>query len=50
MKRAFMAFDWLWRVNAPLWLDQVPELAKHAAKLRALAPITLVAERFEDFL
>lgn len=47
-KRSFMALDWLWRVHAPLWLDQVPELAEHAAALRALAPITAelgVAER-----
>jgi hypothetical protein len=40
IKRAFMALDWLWRVHAPLWLEQVPGLAEHAATLRALAPIT----------
>ena len=40
VRRAFMALDWLWRVNAPMWLEHVPELAEHAAALRALAPIT----------
>jgi len=37
--RAWMATDWLVRVNAPAWLDLTPSLEAHAAALRALAPI-----------
>ncbi len=38
--RAFLALDWATRTHLPMWLEKVPELAEHAAKLRALAPIT----------
>ena len=34
--RAWMATDWLVRVNAPAWLDLTPSLEAHAAALRAL--------------
>ncbi len=37
--RAWMATDWLVRVNAPAWLDLTPSLSAHAAALRALPPI-----------
>jgi len=37
--RAWMATDWLVRVNAPAWLELTPSLAAHAAALRALPPI-----------
>jgi len=37
--RAWMATDWLVRVNAPAWLDLTPWLEAHAAALRALPPI-----------
>ncbi len=37
--RAWMATDWLVRVNAPAWLDLTPSLEAHAAALRALPPI-----------
>ena len=37
--RAWMATDWLVRVNAPALLDLTPSLAAHAAALRALPPI-----------
>ena len=40
IRRAFMALDWSWRTYAALWIEQVPELAEHAATLRAMAPIT----------
>ena len=38
--RAWLAMDWLVRTNLPAWLELSPGLAEHAAKLRALAPIT----------
>lgn len=38
--RAWMATDWLVRVQAPAWLDLSPSLAPHAAALRALRPLT----------
>lgn len=37
--RAWMATDWLVRVNVPAWLDLTPSLEAHAAALRALPPI-----------
>ena len=37
--RAWMATDWLVRVNAPAWLDLTPSLEAHAAALRALPQI-----------
>jgi hypothetical protein len=37
--RAWMATDWLVRVNTPAWLDLTPSLEAHAAALRALPPI-----------
>jgi hypothetical protein len=40
-QRSFMALDWVIRVHFPMWLEQIPELAEHAAQLRALAPITI---------
>ena len=39
-RRGWMAADWLIRVNTPAWLELSPATAEHAAKLRALAPIT----------
>jgi len=39
-RRVHLALDWLVRVHAPIWFDLVPELAHHAAKLRALPEIT----------
>jgi hypothetical protein len=38
-KRAWLAIDWLIRVNVPAWLELSPATAKHAATLRALAPV-----------
>lgn len=37
--RAWMAADWLVRVNLPAWLDRTPSLAAHAKALRGLRPI-----------
>lgn len=39
-QRAMMVLDWEWRVHAPYWLGQVPELAEHGEKLRALGAFT----------
>jgi hypothetical protein len=39
-RRGWMAADWLVRTCTPAWLELSPALAEHAAKLRALAPIT----------
>lgn len=39
-RRAWMAVDWAIRVNTAAWLELSPATAEHAAKLRALAPIT----------
>ena len=39
LRRSCMAFDWLVSTSLPAWLDLSPALAKHAAALRALAPI-----------
>jgi hypothetical protein len=39
-RRAWMAVDWSIRVSTPAWLELCPATAEHAAKLRALAPIT----------
>lgn len=36
LRRGFMAFDWLARVQTPAWMDLTPSLTEHAAKLRAL--------------
>ena len=38
--RAWMATDWLVRVNAPAWMDLTPALAPHATALRRLPPLT----------
>jgi len=38
--RAWMAVDWLVRVNAPAWFDLTPALAPHASALRSLPPVT----------
>jgi hypothetical protein len=40
LKRSYLAFDWLARVQAPAWLDLTPALKPHAETLRALAPLT----------
>ena len=40
LKRSYLAFDWLARVQAPAWLDLTPALKPHAELLRALAPLT----------
>ncbi|MEY2892675.1 MAG: hypothetical protein RJA98_2583, partial [Pseudomonadota bacterium] len=40
LQRSWMAFDWLIRTHLPEWLDLSPALSEHAAKLRALDPIT----------
>jgi hypothetical protein len=40
LKRSYLAFDWLARVQAPAWLDLSPSLKTHADTLRALAPLT----------
>ena len=39
LKRSYLAFDWLARVQAPAWLDLTPSLKEHATALRALAPL-----------
>lgn len=39
-RRGWMAADWLIRSHTPAWLDMSPATAEHAARLRALAPIT----------
>ena len=39
--RAWMAVDWLVRVNAPAWFDLTPALAPHASALRSLPPVTV---------
>jgi len=38
-RRSFVAIDFAVRELAPLWLEQLPELKEHAAKLRALPEI-----------
>jgi len=38
--RAWMATDWLVRVQAPAWMDLSERLKPHAAALRALPPLT----------
>lgn len=38
-RRAWMAVDWLLRVNFPAWLDLLPLTHRHAAELRSLPPI-----------
>ena len=38
--RSYLAFDWLYRVYTPAWLDLVESLKPHAAKLRGLGEIT----------
>ena len=35
-RRAYLALDWLIRVQTPAWFDLLPSLAMHAAALRAL--------------
>ncbi len=40
LKRSYLAFDWLARVQAPAWLDLTESLKSHAATLRALTPLT----------
>lgn len=42
-RRAYMALDWLIRTYTPAWLDLQPELAEHAAALRALPEIVDLA-------
>ncbi len=39
LRRSYLAFDWLARVQAPAWLDLSPTLKPHADTLRALAPL-----------
>jgi len=43
--RAWMAVDWLVRVNAPAWFDLTPALAHHASALRSLPPVTVGTAR-----
>ncbi|RKP56753.1 hypothetical protein [Pararobbsia silviterrae] len=43
-KRGWMAMDWLVRVHTAAWLALNPGLAHHADTLKALPPITCVAE------
>ena len=38
--RAWMATDWLVRVQAPAWMELTPSLRDRAAELRALPPLT----------
>jgi len=38
-RRAYLALDWMIRVQTPAWLDLTPSLAPHAAALRALPEI-----------
>jgi hypothetical protein len=38
-ERGWLAMDWLIRVFTPRFLDLVPELHEHAARLRALSPV-----------
>jgi hypothetical protein len=38
-ERSWLAVDWLIRTFTPRFLDLRPELAEHAAKLRALSPV-----------
>jgi len=38
--RAWLATDWLVRVQAPAWMDLTPSLRVRAAELRGLAPLT----------
>jgi hypothetical protein len=40
LKRSYLAFDWLVRVQTPAWLDLSPNLQAHAIALRELAAIT----------
>lgn len=40
LKRSWMAFDWLVRVNTPAWLELVDELKGHAVTLRGLPPLS----------
>ena len=38
-RRALLAIDWQIRTSTPAWLDLVPDLAQHAAALRALPEV-----------
>ena len=40
LQRSYLAFDWLVRVQTPIWLDLSPNLKAHAVALRELAAIT----------
>jgi hypothetical protein len=42
-KRAYIALDWLIRVNTPTWLDLRDDLKPHAAALRAMDAIQDIA-------
>jgi len=39
MRRSWLAFDWLARVQAPAWMDLVEATKPHAVAVRALAPL-----------
>ena len=39
LRRSYLAFDWLARVQTPTWLDLTPALAEHARALRELTEI-----------
>jgi hypothetical protein len=39
VERGWLAMDWLIRVFTPRFLDLVPELHEHAARLRVLSPV-----------
>ncbi len=38
-RRSYLALDWLIRVHTPAWLDLAPNLASHAAAMRALPEV-----------
>lgn len=48
-RRAWIAVDWALREVAPAYFDMAPELAIHAAALRALPPITCKADASAAF-
>ena len=44
LERSWLATDWLLREFLPAFLDLVPSLRGHAARIRALPPVLAVAE------
>jgi hypothetical protein len=39
LRRSYLAFDWLARVQVPAWMDLTPSLVSHAVTLRSLGEL-----------